>query len=104
VTVETGRLAPDGVRTMFDRIAPFYDVMNRVMTAGLDRRWRRLAAEAVVRPGARILDGCCGTDGTCGYYVPQMTSLGCIPPSQLPSGTVLPDGPVSCSREAGTSN
>ena len=46
---------------MFDRIAPVYDVMNRVMTAGLDRRWRRLTVEAVVRPGDRVLDGCCGT-------------------------------------------
>ena len=61
MTVETGRLAPDAVRTMFDRIAPVYDVMNRVMTAGLDRRWRRLTVEAVVRPGDRVLDGCCGT-------------------------------------------
>ena len=31
------------------------------MTAGLDRRWRRLAAEAVVRPGDAVLDACCGT-------------------------------------------
>jgi len=46
---------------MFDRIAPVYDLMNRVMTAGLDRRWRRLTAEAVVRPGDRVLDACCGT-------------------------------------------
>ncbi len=46
---------------MFDRIAPVYDVMNRVMTAGLDLRWRRIAAEAVVRPGDRVLDACCGT-------------------------------------------
>jgi demethylmenaquinone methyltransferase/2-methoxy-6-polyprenyl-1,4-benzoquinol methylase len=46
---------------MFDRIAPVYDVMNRVMTAGLDRSWRRLAAQAVVRPGDRVLDACCGT-------------------------------------------
>jgi demethylmenaquinone methyltransferase / 2-methoxy-6-polyprenyl-1,4-benzoquinol methylase len=54
-------LAPDAVRTMFDRIAPVYDPMNRLMTAGLDVRWRRLAAAAVVRPGDRVLDAACGT-------------------------------------------
>ena len=46
---------------MFDRIAPVYDVMNRVMTAGLDGRWRRLAVSEVVWPGDRVLDACCGT-------------------------------------------
>jgi demethylmenaquinone methyltransferase/2-methoxy-6-polyprenyl-1,4-benzoquinol methylase len=46
---------------MFDRIAPVYDVMNRVMTAGLDLRWRRVAATAVVRRGDRVLDAACGT-------------------------------------------
>jgi demethylmenaquinone methyltransferase/2-methoxy-6-polyprenyl-1,4-benzoquinol methylase len=61
VSVETGRLPADGIRSMFDRIAPVYDVMNRLMTAGLDRRWRRLTARAVVEPGARVLDACCGT-------------------------------------------
>lgn len=35
--------------------------MNRVMTAGLDVRWRRLAAEAAVRRGDRVLDAACGT-------------------------------------------
>jgi demethylmenaquinone methyltransferase / 2-methoxy-6-polyprenyl-1,4-benzoquinol methylase len=54
-------LAPDAVRTMFDRIAPVYDAMNRVMTMGLDRRWRRLTAEAVVQRGNEVLDACCGT-------------------------------------------
>jgi len=49
------------VRRMFDRIAPVYDAMNRVMTAGLDRRWRRVTVDAVVRPGDRVLDACCGT-------------------------------------------
>ena len=46
---------------MFDRISPVYDVMNHAMTVGLDRRWRRLAAEAAVRPGTKVLDACCGT-------------------------------------------
>ena len=54
-------LAPEAVRSMFDRIAPVYDAMNRVMTAGLDVRWRRAAAAAVVRPGDRVLDAACGT-------------------------------------------
>src|SRR5919202_7053619 len=54
-------LAPEAVRRMFDRIAPVYDAMNRLMTAGLDRRWRRLTAEDAVRPGDRVLDACCGT-------------------------------------------
>ena len=57
----SGRLTPDAVRTMFDRIAPVYDVMNRVTTMGLDGGWRRLAAKSVVRPGDRVLDACCGT-------------------------------------------
>jgi demethylmenaquinone methyltransferase/2-methoxy-6-polyprenyl-1,4-benzoquinol methylase len=61
MTVETGRLPADGVRAMFDRIAPVYDAMNRTMTAGLDQRWRRATARAVVRPGDSVLDACCGT-------------------------------------------
>ena len=61
MTVESGRLGPDAVRTMFDRIAPVYDAMNHAMTAGLDRRWRKETARAVVSPGDRVLDACCGT-------------------------------------------
>ncbi len=59
--METGRLPADGVRLMFDRIAPVYDAMNRVMTAGLDRRWRAATVREAVRPGDRVLDACCGT-------------------------------------------
>ncbi len=61
MTHRTGTLAPEGVRTMFDRIAPFYDTMNRVMTAGLDRRWRRETVRETVSPGDRVLDAACGT-------------------------------------------
>jgi demethylmenaquinone methyltransferase / 2-methoxy-6-polyprenyl-1,4-benzoquinol methylase len=61
MTYESGTLEPESVRGMFDRIAPVYDVMNHVMTAGLDRRWRKLAVQKVVWPGDRVLDACCGT-------------------------------------------
>ena len=59
--VESGTLPADGVRRMFDRIAPVYDAMNHVMTAGLDRRWRRITIDETVRSGDRVLDACCGT-------------------------------------------
>ena len=61
VSHESGTLPAEGVRSMFDRIAPVYDVMNRVMTAGLDQRWRRLTVRATVDSGDRVLDACCGT-------------------------------------------
>ena len=61
MTVESGRLPAEGVQRMFDRIAPVYDAMNKVMTAGLDRRWRTATIQATVRPGDRVLDACCGT-------------------------------------------
>jgi demethylmenaquinone methyltransferase / 2-methoxy-6-polyprenyl-1,4-benzoquinol methylase len=59
--MQSGTLPADGVRRMFDRIAPVYDAMNRVMTAGLDRRWRRITIEQAVRSGDWTLDACCGT-------------------------------------------
>jgi demethylmenaquinone methyltransferase / 2-methoxy-6-polyprenyl-1,4-benzoquinol methylase len=59
--VETGRLPAEGVQRMFDRIAPVYDAMNHAMTAGLDRRWRRITVEQAVHAGDRVLDACCGT-------------------------------------------
>jgi demethylmenaquinone methyltransferase/2-methoxy-6-polyprenyl-1,4-benzoquinol methylase len=61
MSVKSGTLPSEGVRSMFDRIAPVYDAMNRLMTAGLDRRWRREAAGAVVSSGDKVLDSCCGT-------------------------------------------
>jgi demethylmenaquinone methyltransferase / 2-methoxy-6-polyprenyl-1,4-benzoquinol methylase len=59
--MSSGTLAPAAVEAMFDRISPVYDPMNRLMTAGLDRRWRRLTVAEAVRPGDRVLDACCGT-------------------------------------------
>lgn len=50
------------VREMFDRIAPRYDLLNRLLTGGLDRRWRAEAVAAIaVGPGDRVVDLACGT-------------------------------------------
>ena len=47
---------------MFDAIAPRYDLLNRLLSAGMDRRWRDRAIEALsLPPGSRILDLCTGT-------------------------------------------
>ncbi len=53
---------PARISAMFAGIAGRYDLMNRLMTLGLDGGWRRLAAlEAHVGDGGRALDACCGT-------------------------------------------
>src|SRR5438270_14005337 len=58
----SGRLHPEQVRAMFDRIAGVYDLMNTAMTAGLHHRWRAHAAGlAWVGPGDRVLDVASGT-------------------------------------------
>jgi demethylmenaquinone methyltransferase / 2-methoxy-6-polyprenyl-1,4-benzoquinol methylase len=50
------------VREMFDRIAGRYDLMNTVMTAGLNRLWNRKVVGATgLGPGGRALDLACGT-------------------------------------------
>jgi demethylmenaquinone methyltransferase/2-methoxy-6-polyprenyl-1,4-benzoquinol methylase len=47
---------------MFDAIAPRYDLLNHLLSAGLDRRWRESAVSALnLRDGGRVLDLCTGT-------------------------------------------
>lgn len=54
------------MRTMFDTIAPRYDVVNRIMTFGLDRMWRQKAVTALkLGPGSLVLDLACGTGDLC---------------------------------------
>ena len=54
--------SPPRIAGMFDAIAPRYDLLNRVLSAGLDRRWRDKAVDALdLPPGARVLDLCTGT-------------------------------------------
>ena len=58
------------VRAMFDGVAPRYDVVNRVMTFGLDRRWRRATVAALgLAPRSTVADLACGTGDLCADLV-----------------------------------
>jgi demethylmenaquinone methyltransferase / 2-methoxy-6-polyprenyl-1,4-benzoquinol methylase len=51
---------------MFDTIAPRYDLVNRIMTFGLDVRWRKQSVrELGLTQGSRVLDLACGTGDFC---------------------------------------
>lgn len=54
------------VRSMFDAIAPRYDLVNRIMTFRLDVRWRRRAVrDLALAPGSLVLDLAAGTGDLC---------------------------------------
>lgn len=57
-----GTPAPRPLQEIFTAVPPAYDLLNRMLTFGLDQRWRRHAAAAcLLRSPARVLDLCCGT-------------------------------------------
>jgi demethylmenaquinone methyltransferase / 2-methoxy-6-polyprenyl-1,4-benzoquinol methylase len=65
-TLPEGAAKAAAVRGMFDAIAPRYDLVNRVMTVGLDRRWRSEAVRRLDLPrGAVVLDLAAGTGDLC---------------------------------------
>jgi demethylmenaquinone methyltransferase/2-methoxy-6-polyprenyl-1,4-benzoquinol methylase len=54
--------SPDRIAGMFDAIAPRYDLLNRLLSAGIDRRWRRRAIDALRLTGSEtVVDVCAGT-------------------------------------------
>jgi demethylmenaquinone methyltransferase/2-methoxy-6-polyprenyl-1,4-benzoquinol methylase len=54
------------VRSMFDAIAPRYDLVNRIMTFRMDVGWRRRAVRSLALPaGATVVDLACGTGDLC---------------------------------------
>jgi demethylmenaquinone methyltransferase/2-methoxy-6-polyprenyl-1,4-benzoquinol methylase len=62
---ETAQQASAWVRGMFGRIAPRYDLLNHLLSMNIDRYWRARTvsrlAQILIRPGAQVLDVCCGT-------------------------------------------
>jgi demethylmenaquinone methyltransferase/2-methoxy-6-polyprenyl-1,4-benzoquinol methylase len=77
VEIDTENL-PEGddkvraVRSMFDTIAPRYDMVNRVMTFRMDVAWRRRTVRDLrLGPGSRVADLACGTGDLCRELVAQ---------------------------------
>ena len=65
-TLPQGDAKVTAVREMFDAIAPRYDLVNRIMTFGMDRGWRRRTVRSLnLSPGGRVLDLACGTGDLC---------------------------------------
>jgi demethylmenaquinone methyltransferase/2-methoxy-6-polyprenyl-1,4-benzoquinol methylase len=66
VALPTGDEKARTVRRLFDTIAPRYDLVNRVMTFGMDVGWRRRAVRELRLPGGSlVLDLACGTGDLC---------------------------------------
>lgn len=104
--------APPGaeIQALFGEVAPRYDRLNRILSLGLDQRWRRRALEQLgLKPGARILDLCCGTGdltlagARAGYRVTGADFTG--PMLRIASGkfgasAVRPDGLIQADAQA----
>jgi demethylmenaquinone methyltransferase/2-methoxy-6-polyprenyl-1,4-benzoquinol methylase len=89
---------PQAVVTMFDRIAPRYDVMNTIMTGGLDRLWRRRALDAAgLRPGSRLLDVATGPGRLALAAAARLQGRGVI--GLDPSGQMLARARSTAARE-----
>jgi demethylmenaquinone methyltransferase/2-methoxy-6-polyprenyl-1,4-benzoquinol methylase len=66
VALPTGAAKRAEVTTMFDRVAPSYERLNRLISLGQDRTWRAKALDALgLGAGARVADAACGTGDLC---------------------------------------
>lgn len=89
-TLPTGEAKVVAVRSMFDAIAPRYDLVNRIMTFRMDVGWRRRTVADLALPQAStVLDLACGTGDLCEELVRQ---------GQRPIGLDLSFGMLAASR------
>lgn len=77
----------EGSGAMFDAIAPRYDLLNRIISLGIDQRWRRrTVASLALQPGGRVLDLATGT-GDLALLVarthPEVTVVGLDPSANM---------------------
>lgn len=93
----TGQERAEVVRDIFERIAPRYDLMNRMMTFGLDRQWRRyVIRKAAIPPGGKLLDIATGT-GDIAFealtHIPRVMAIGAdFVPAIMKVGRTRPHG------------
>ncbi|MGI8855906.1 MAG: bifunctional demethylmenaquinone methyltransferase/2-methoxy-6-polyprenyl-1,4-benzoquinol methylase UbiE [Thermomicrobiales bacterium] len=91
------------VETMFDTIAPRYDLMNRVMTFGMDRCWRNfVVAQAAPPVGGSALDVATGTGDIAIALAKRIGRRGSVIATDFSQGMMRP-GPGKAAR-AGVGN
>ena len=85
--------AAQNIQQMFDAIAPRYDLLNHLLSAGIDRLWWRRTARAVrpvlARAEAVVLDLCCGT-GDMTLALDHLRPQSLLTTDHLPLTTVSP--------------
>lgn len=78
------------IRDMFDRIAPRYDLLNRLLSLGIDRRWRRFAVSRLQVPAyGRVLDIATGTGDVALEVARQTDPTVCIVGSDFTPGMLV---------------
>lgn len=91
VHTATSEQVRGGSGAMFDRVAPRYDLLNRLLSLGLDRRWRRAAVRALaLQRGSRALDLATGTADVALEMLRQQPS--CLVVGLDPSGGMIEVG------------
>lgn len=83
------------IQSMFNAIAPRYDLLNRVLSCGVDRFWRKRAVSRLrLKPGGRYLDIACGTGDVALEYFER--------PAESPRQVVALDFSEAMLQRAGT--